>query len=392
MRRIMSVKSQREMLEAAIAADFDDLAAHAAYADLLAESGDPRGEYIQLRLALEDQNQSPRLLREWEERATALLRRHERDWLGPLASFLLDRPRPTVEPVAPNIEFTFRRGWVAELDVQDVRHAFTTVLARAPEIRMLQALGLRGTGQVTNYDPLVPLLTSPYLGTVKRFTLGDPEAYLCSASGSVAVSLVMKMGPLEELDLRAYRVDAPLLFALPLPHLRVLHVDFLGFAPLRALAENASLTNVERLFLWVRDAAAPPGLPDLAGAGEPLPHGPDEFAASELRPFLAAPKFGRLTTLALRTELLGDVGCAEIARSGVLRRLTRLDLRNCGITDAGAEALARSPDLGHLEWLDVGANRLTPAGVARLQEAEIRVQWDSQWGEYLQPDRDDVIV
>ncbi|MBO0697943.1 MAG: TIGR02996 domain-containing protein [Zavarzinella sp.] len=387
----MSVKSQREMLEAAIAADFDDLAAHAAYADLLAESGDPRGEYIQLRLALEDQNQSPRLLREWEERATALLRRHERDWLGSLAPFLLDRPRPTVEPVAPNIEFTFRRGWVAELDVQDVRHAFTTVLARAPEIRMLQALTLRNTGGPIESGPLESLLTCPYFGTVKSFALGDPEAYLCSANGSIAVSLVQKMTQLRELDLRAYGVGARL-FAQPLPHVRSLHVDFLGFAPLRALAENASLTNLERLFLWVREAAVPPERPDPTEVGEPLPQAPDEFAAAELRPFLAAPQFGRLTTLALRTELLGDVGCAEIAQSGVLRRLTRLDLRNCGITDAGAEALARSQDLGHLEWLDVGANRLTPAGVARLQEAEIRVQWDSQWGEYLQPDRDDVIV
>jgi uncharacterized protein (TIGR02996 family) len=388
----MSVKSQREMLEAAIAADFDDLAAHAAYADLLAEQGDPRGEYIQLRLALEDQNQSPRLLREWEERATGLLRRHERDWLGSLAPFLLDRPRPTVEPVAPNIEFTFRRGWLAELDVQDVRHAFTTVLARAPEIRMLQALSLRSTGRVNNYDPLVPLLVCPHLGTVKRFTLGDPEAYLCSASGSLAVSLVTQMGQLRELDLRAHGVGARLLFSQPLPHLSGLHVDFLGFPWLGALAENPSLTNLQRLSLWVRDATVPPEPPDPTEIGEPLPHAPDEFAAAEMRPFLAAQHFSRLTNLTLRTELLGDAGCAEIARSGALRRLKRLDLRNCGITDAGAEALARSPDLGHLDWLDVGANRLTPAGVARLQEAEIRVQWDSQWAEYLQPDPGDVIV
>ena len=87
----MSVKTQREMLEAAIAADFDDLAAHAAYADLLAEEGDPRGEYIQLQLALENKDQSPRLLAEWRDRANRLYRAHERDWLGTLAPFLLGR-------------------------------------------------------------------------------------------------------------------------------------------------------------------------------------------------------------------------------------------------------------------------------------------------------------
>src|SRR5262245_3026703 len=388
----MSVKSQREMLEAAIAADFDDLAAHAAYADLLAEQGDLRGEYIQLRLALEDRNQSPRLLREWEERSARLRDRHLRDWLGPLAPFLLDRPQPTPEPVGPNIDFTLTRGWLAGLDVFEVRHAFATVLARAPEIRMLQAITLRNTGQPNNSGPLTPLLTCPHLGTVKSFTLGDPDAYLCSASGSLAVPLVQKMGQLRELDMRAYGIGASLLFSLPLPHLRSLHVDFLGFAPLRALAGNPTLTNLEQLFLLVRETNVPPEPPDPTEAGEPLPGGPDEFAADELRPFLATEQFGRLTNLTLRTNLVGDVGCAEIARSGVLRRLLRLDLRNCGITDTGVESLARSPDLGHLDWLDVGANRLTPAGVARLQEAGIRVQWDSQWGEYLQPDPGDVIV
>src|SRR5215210_6366323 len=100
----MSVKTQREMLEAAVAADFDDLAAHAAYADLLAEQGDPRGEYIQLHLALENKDQSPRLRAEWAQRAHRLLQAHQRDWLGALAPFLLDRKRSTVEPDTPNIE------------------------------------------------------------------------------------------------------------------------------------------------------------------------------------------------------------------------------------------------------------------------------------------------
>src|SRR5688500_2519471 len=123
----MSVTSQREMLEAAIAADFDDLAAHAAYADLLAEEGDPRGEYIQLQLALENRDQSPRLLAEWRERSHRLLQAHQRDWLGDLAPFLLDRKRSTVEPDRPNIDYSWNRGWLAELDVQDVRDAFTRV-------------------------------------------------------------------------------------------------------------------------------------------------------------------------------------------------------------------------------------------------------------------------
>src|SRR5262249_5265412 len=41
-------------LEEALAEDPDDRAAHAAYADHLAERGNPRGELIQVQLALED--------------------------------------------------------------------------------------------------------------------------------------------------------------------------------------------------------------------------------------------------------------------------------------------------------------------------------------------------
>jgi hypothetical protein len=86
--------------------------------------------------------------------------------------------------------------------------------------------------------------------------------------------------------------------------------------------------------------------------------------------------------LTLRIPVLGDEGCAAIARSGILRHLWRLDVRNCGITDDGAEVLARSPDLAHLERLDVGGNRITRLGAARLQESGIHVQWDSTWGDY----------
>jgi uncharacterized protein (TIGR02996 family) len=383
----MSVKSQREMLEAAIAADFDDLAAHAAYADLLAEQGDPRGEYIQLHLALEDANQSPRLLAEWRQRAHRLLQAYQRDWLGNLARFLLGGPRSTVEPDTPNIEYTWKRGWLAELHVQDVRDAFTRVLADAPEARMLQALSLRNTRLPNNQGPLEPLVGSPYLGTLKSFALGDPEVGGCRADGELVPALVRKMPQLRDLEVRAAGVPDRDLFGVSLPDLRTLTVDYLAAVPLSAFAGNQSLGQLGRLFLWERPA--PPAGPEVDDAEiefELMLDEPVDFVAGELRPFLAASHFPRLTDLTLRVGMLGDAGCREIARSGILSRLKRLDLRHCGITDNGAVALARSPDLAHLESLDVGGNRITPIGVSRLQEAEIRVQWDSQWGDYPLPD------
>jgi uncharacterized protein (TIGR02996 family) len=389
----MSVKTQREMLEAAIAADFDDLAAHAAYADCLAEEGDPRGEYIQLRLALENEDQPHRLLQDWRERASRLYQQYERDWLGSLAPFLLGRSRTTVEPVSPNIEFTFRRGWLAELHVQDVRDAFTIVLAGAQEARMLQALSLRNTRLPNNRWPLEPLLASPYLSGLKSFSLGDPEAFQCTADGALVPELVRRLPRLHELEVRAARPDAAAMFSIPLPELRVFTADYLSeHFPLAALARNEHLGQLERLFLSVRDPGPPPGSDEDVDFLLTL-ETPAEFAREHFGPFLRAPQFARLTDVTIRFEILGDAGCEAIARSGILGRLRRLDLRQCGITDAGAEALARSADLGRLEWLDVGGNRLTPAGVARLQEADIRVQWDSQWDELLGPDEgEDVIV
>ena len=56
------MSSTRDALEAALAANPDDVVAHAAYADLLIEEDDPRGEYIRLLLELEERNQLARSL------------------------------------------------------------------------------------------------------------------------------------------------------------------------------------------------------------------------------------------------------------------------------------------------------------------------------------------
>src|SRR5829696_347512 len=72
----------RELLEAALVADPDDLAAHAAYADLLMEEGDPRGEFIHVQLALEDESK--------KARERELLDVHERAWLGELAPYFVE--------------------------------------------------------------------------------------------------------------------------------------------------------------------------------------------------------------------------------------------------------------------------------------------------------------
>jgi uncharacterized protein (TIGR02996 family) len=362
--------TDRQMLEAAIAADFEDVAAHAAYADLLVEQGDPRGEYIQLRLALENRDQSPRLLRQWEDRANHILRQHQREWLGPLAPFLLDRHRETVEPDRPNIEFTFDRGWLTEVDVLDARDAFTTVLAGAREARMLQELTLRNTLLANNRGPLEPLLTADFLPSLVSFTLGDFSAYRATADGGKVAELVRHTRRLRHLTLRATYLPAAELFALPLPELRLLAVGSLESVPWNVLGRNTSLSGLERV--WLSSVFEP-------GADVILTQ---EAEVHSLTAFLTAPQFGRLTDLTLRVTNRADSVCHALVGSGVLKRLKRLDLRQCNITDEGAVALAGCRDLANLERLDIGQNRLTGTGVDALLSVGIPVQYDQQWGEY----------
>ena len=56
--RDVAMLSLRDALESALVENPDDLATHYAYADYLQEQGDPRGEFIQLQLALEDRQRS----------------------------------------------------------------------------------------------------------------------------------------------------------------------------------------------------------------------------------------------------------------------------------------------------------------------------------------------
>ena len=76
---------------AALVENPDDLATHRAYADYLQEQGDPRGEFIQVQLALEEPERTTKERQELERRERELLEEHGREWLGGLAGRLLGR-------------------------------------------------------------------------------------------------------------------------------------------------------------------------------------------------------------------------------------------------------------------------------------------------------------
>jgi uncharacterized protein (TIGR02996 family) len=345
--------SLRDALESALVENPDDLATHYAYADYLQEQGDPRGEFIQLQLALEDTQRSGAEWRKMQARAKELLQVHHRQWLGVLADELLPSEEDSDEyPLRwwfTNYltEHQFARGWLDCLAVRDNAEygrspdRLGPLLCLAPESRLLRKLILECD------DGLVEtLLDSPFLLNLRVLQVGRSSLFVESAR---LAGLIGKLPRIEELRLFAYGYNADHLFALSnLSSLRILQVyDFDEVHPLEVLAANAALSNLTHLLLH----PIPVSLIDLTG----------------VRAILKSRHLRSLTHLQLHRSDLGDVGCTEIVTSGILKRLKVLDLRYGEITDAGARILADCPDLRRLELLDIERNALTQTGIDMLR-------------------------
>src|SRR5581483_2555011 len=94
----------REILEADLIANPDDIATHMAYSDILNEAGDPRGEFIQLQLNLDQLPARSGKRLAFRRRIHALINEHAHTWLGELAPYLLGRAHSRATP------FLFSRG------------------------------------------------------------------------------------------------------------------------------------------------------------------------------------------------------------------------------------------------------------------------------------------
>ena len=361
------MSSLRAALEQALFDNPDDRAAHAAYADLLAEQGDPRGEFIQVQLALEDPACTGEKRRELEYREQMLLT-HEREWLGELAPHLFEDGRHH----RLHNHWSWSRGWLDEVFLWMPGLDSIRALARCPAAHLLEGLELGEVGYQTDYEPrpddgipegseypcLYPLLKAPFLANLRFFRLGEEVNfeeghYNCRTSGEGAADLVARMPRLVDLQLLADETDLRRLFSLPnltrLLSLLVYHDR--DRYPLEALAANPALAALERLRLH----------PAHSYTGEP-----GSLPLEVITPLLRSPHLGSLKHLHLHGSSMGDAGCQEVVRSGVLRRLETLDLRWGCITEEGARVLASSPDVRRLKSLRVDHNQLTGEGLALL--------------------------
>ncbi len=75
----MPLMTSREAMEAALLDDPDDLVRHAAYADMLIEDGDPRGDFIRIQLQLEVEMLAAEVRKDLEAQSAAILKQHERE-------------------------------------------------------------------------------------------------------------------------------------------------------------------------------------------------------------------------------------------------------------------------------------------------------------------------
>jgi uncharacterized protein (TIGR02996 family) len=388
----------QQSLEAALVEDPDDLAAHSALADYLMEQGDPRGDFIQVQLALEDPARPAKERAQLRQREHDLLGQHATHWLGDLGRFLVGDWSGEDKPY----HFAFRRGWLDLLRVLPFPDAILACLARSPEARLLRRLevvydmryhpfdfdeftngpnraltaGERANENQFEEAAIVwALLESPYLGNLRVFKMGFSDsadrfghssmvATFNDCNARQVIDLLQRCPRLEELYLNTKLPGIEDLFALPaLDNIRMLQYYYAGdypdpAYPLTELASNPSLQRLTTL----RVHPGRDGRIDL----------------EELDAVLRSPNLPSLTHLQARMTTFGDEGCRRIIESGALRRLKILDVGYGNMTDAGARLLAACPDLTNLDTLDVTRNALTPTGIAALRETGVRVVADDQ--------------
>jgi uncharacterized protein (TIGR02996 family) len=380
---VLAAPKVEDALEKALVDNPYDIAASAAYADRLSQQGDPRGEFIQVQLQLEDPTIVAENRKKLQAREKELLDAHAKTWLGGLAEHLLDQPAAPSWRQSGGRKFAFFRGWLDSIVADSLTVNFARALVKAPEIRMLSELRIEyvayeeagefeagsDIGENEQSPQLAALQRLPVLPNLRIFYLGEPDESGTHIDGEPACDLVERMPNLEELHLQAHRVDLKRLFGMSLPKLRILQLDACLRHPLEVLAQNPAMANLTHLFCWPHameyDDEEQGAYIRLAGA----------------RAVFRSPHLKKLAHLRLRLSDMGDAGIKEIVESGALKRLKSLDLYGGVVTNVGANLLATSPDIKNLESLDLSMNQLTNEGIAALEATGVKLVAKDQYGE-----------
>ena len=383
-----AASTSAEAFEQALTANPHDLSSASGYADYLYEQGDPRGEFMQVQIALEDESLPATARKKLRAREQQLLKKHEKEWVGDWAELF---PAPTETEGRGQINHTggrkyeFKRGLLTTVHFGELTVAAARAFVKAPQVRFVRELfiGYQDYEEEFEEGPDIPedadeeeaaqhvLLRWPFLRNTRRFQFGwvadevyeDFCNFQCHLQGDRLYDFVKQMPNVEELLVFAHFENMEKLSDLPMPQLRVLQLYHGTSYPLTRLAKNATLRNLTHLLCHPHA---------LESRDEPY------IRLADLRAVCRSPHLTSLTHLRLRLTDFGDKGAKEIVESGILKRLKVLDLRHGCMTDKGAELLAACPDLRNLEQLDLSRNALKDIGIAALRATKIPVNLDHQ--------------
>lgn len=368
-----TLRTTRELLENALVQTPDDLATHSAYADLLMEESDPRGEFIQIQLRLEQerlpQGERKRLCRRERE----LRELHQDQWLGVLAPYVhLERDSWTV---------AFRRGWCHRLHIPDLTVDMARQMRHAPELRLLQELINLDSAAEDSGEDFIPgddvpdddsfpclhaLVGSTVLTNVRHLQLGTLiEPYespnVGHGTGDALVQLLAAMPRLEALLTNAYSLNVDELFAFPFANLKRLHVSR-GFSyTFKTLAQNAHFATLEELLIQPNDNHIQVRGIDL----------------DDIEELLRSPTFGNLRSFGVHAAM-GDAFIATLVRLPILNQLERLDLQFNMLTDDGVQMLLAHPAIRRLKALNLERNQLSAEGIRAVLEVQPLARVHSQ--------------
>ncbi len=368
---------QDQPLLAAIAAHPDDVQYYAVYGDWLSERGDPRGELINVQIALEEEGLGTKERKSLQKQEAKLLDQHAAAWLGDLAPYLIDQKDLETSYRDDRYEYRFRRGFLHAIHCPEFDLQFGALLKKSPHTDHLRELYIdmtRYSDEATEVDGktwgadedhgLVTLLGARF-PELRSFRLGFDTFESCHTEGEAAVELLRHTPKLQHLHFAARAVDTAKLFKMELPNLKTLAVHHLHNYPIATLAKNASMANLETLCMF--------------------PHGlePDDEDAyltyADIKAICRSEHLGSLKHLQFMASDIGDRGAKEIVTSDLIDRLNYLDLTYGCITDVGAKLFAESGGAKKLEKLVLDGNALSADGIAALTKAKINFSANEQF-------------
>lgn len=378
------VSAARQGFEEQLLENPDDVETLAVYADWLTEQGDPRGEFIHVQLALEDEKLSAKQRKPLKAKEKKLLKEHQEAWLGAYAPFLMDNPTVTVfgyDDERPAYHYRFLGSFLGQLDIGKLEAPLATFLRDSDECEKLVELIVESFAYDEDGDnPSLEILSQcRNFRNLRRFRVGQDHGdgrASCWVYVRPIVDLIAAMPRLEELHLLCKEFDIDRLFSLKsLRNLKVLRIYHYGARgadgyraryeyPLDILAANSAFKNLTHLYLHPHYREAVEGQSFL-----PL---------DQVKAIVRSRSLKNLTHLQLRLSNMGDAGCQLLVESRFLGQLKWLDLRHGCITDDGARILAECPDLTGLEHLDLSGNALSRKGVAALKKTGVSLVADSQ--------------